>query len=82
MLLDFERFIDFINQNKLTLRASEYLREVTLQVNKNEILFGTGSPEGVISAEIGKQYTDINGTTGNILYIKKTGIGKTGWTLV
>lgn len=40
---------------------------------------GSGSPEGVVSAPIGSEYSDIAGGT---KYIKNTGIGNTGWVLL
>ncbi|WP_202973815.1 tail fiber protein [Lysinibacillus parviboronicapiens] len=44
--------------------------------NSDDILFGNGSPEGVIIASVGTLYRDkVNGT----LYSKKTGVGNTGW---
>jgi len=82
MLADFDRFIEFVIDDKPTLRASEYLRELTRQVNLNETLIGVGSPEGVVEADITQQYMDTAGITGNILYIKRTGTGNTGWILV
>lgn len=80
---DFERF-EKITEDGMTasLRLSEYLREITRQVNLSEILTGTGSPEGVIEAEPTQLYMDESGSAGNILYIKKTGTGDTGWILV
>jgi len=82
MLADFDRFIEFVIDDKPTLRAAEYLRELTRQVNLNETLIGVGSPEGVVEAPTTQKYMNTAGTAGNILYIKRTGIGNTGWILV
>ena len=41
--------------------------------------FGTGSPEGVVSAPIGSMYTRSDGGAGSTLYIKESGADKTGW---
>lgn len=41
-------------------------------------LSGTGSPEGVVSAEEGILYVDTS-TTPPSLWAKKTGSGNTGW---
>lgn len=40
---------------------------------------GTGSPEGVLTGNSGDEYTDTNGTIGNIKYLKTTDGGNTGW---
>jgi len=82
MIVDFDRFVEFIREDRLTLRSSEFLRELVQQVNLNETLIGVGSPEGVIEAPVTQKYMNTSGTSGNILYIKKTGNGNTGWILV
>jgi len=51
----------------------------TAQVNLNTIVDGSGSPEGVLTAEPNKLYRD---TAGPNLYWKSTGSGNTGWLLV
>lgn len=43
---------------------------------------GTGSPEGTLSADVGAQYHRTDGSTTDILYVKATGTGNTGWALV
>lgn len=45
-------------------------------VNGTGGLTGSGSPEGVVTAEPGAVYLD---TTNNSLWIKRTGSGNTGW---
>lgn len=41
---------------------------------------GTGSPEGSVSAYVGSQYWQTNGTSGAVLWVKETGQGNnTGW---
>lgn len=43
--------------------------------------FGEGSPEGVVTANIGCQYVNTNGGAATTLYIKTSGPGtNTGWT--
>jgi len=42
-------------------------------------LTGTGSPEGVVTADPGTYYTDSAGTNGAWRWLKKTGTGNTGW---
>lgn len=43
------------------------------------LLQGSGVPEGVVSAPVGWLYTDIEGTPGQVLYVKESGVGDTGW---
>lgn len=43
---------------------------------------GTGSPEGVVTAPVGTEWTDIAATNGAIKWVKSTGTGSTGWTVV
>jgi len=45
------------------------------------VMSGTGSPEGVVTAPVGSQWTDTNATTGAIRWIKATGTGNTGWVV-
>jgi hypothetical protein len=43
--------------------------------------FGTGSPEGVVTADIGTLYMRTDGSTSTTLYVKTAGNGlATGWT--
>ena len=44
--------------------------------------YGTGSPEGVITAPVGTYYTDTAITNGALRWAKKTGSGNTGWQVV
>ena len=41
--------------------------------------FGSGSPEGVITAPIGCLYSRTDGGAGSSLYVKESGTGNTGW---
>lgn len=43
------------------------------------ILFGTGSPEGAITADVGSTYHRIDGGAGTSFYVKESGTGNTGW---
>ena len=38
-----------------------------------------GSPEGVVSAPVGRVYTRSDGGAGTTLYVKESGTGNTGW---
>lgn len=56
------------------------------QVTRLEVLQGSGSPEGVVSAQETRMYMNTAGTAGSILYIKKVadigGDQTQGWILV
>ena len=57
------------------------------RVQNFQVITGSGSPEGVIEAEIGRFYMDTAGTAGAILYIKRDGSDgagdrSNGWILV
>lgn len=62
-----------------TLRPSavysvKYMNSATVGVN-----FGTGSPEGVLTAGIGSLYLRTDGSASTTLYVKESGTGNTGW---
>lgn len=66
----------------LTLQSRTYFRTLTNQA----LIVGTGSPEGVIEAEIGSSYMDDAGLAGAILYVKRdaddgAGDKTIGWIL-
>ncbi len=43
------------------------------------LLWGTGTPEAVVTAGIGALFSDISG---GVIYIKATGSGNTGWVVI
>jgi hypothetical protein len=43
------------------------------------ISYGSGSPEGAVSASRGSLYVRTDGGTGTTLYVKESGTGNTGW---
>lgn len=43
---------------------------------------GTGSPEAVVTANIGSLYSRLDGGAGTTLYVKESGTGNTGWSAV
>lgn len=45
-------------------------------------LRGTGMPNGVVTADPGTYYTDTAGTNGAWRWLKKSGTGNTGWTVI
>lgn len=65
---------------------SELFRLWAQQITAMQILTGSGSPEGVVSASITTRYMDTAGTAGAILYIKRdtdiAGDPAKGWILV
>ena len=54
------------------------------QLSGNPVLIssGSGSPEGVVTANISSIYLRINGTGDNAMYVKQSGSGNTGWEAV
>ncbi len=64
----------------------EWTRFVSEEVNNRSLLFGTGSPDGVVEAVKGREYMDEAGTASTIKYIKKSddvaGDKTLGWILV
>ena len=53
-----------------------------LQLIGGRHIYGTGSPEGVITAPVGSYYTDTALTNGALRWAKKTGTGNTGWSCI
>jgi hypothetical protein len=41
--------------------------------------WGTGTPEGAVTAPVGSMFLRTNGGAGTTLYIKESGTGNTGW---
>jgi hypothetical protein len=41
--------------------------------------FGSGTPEGVVTAPVGAVYNRTDGGTGTSFYVKESGTGNTGW---
>ena len=56
-------------------QATEY------HITANNVMHtgGTGSPEGVLTAGVGSTYGRTDGSAGNTLYVKETGVGNAGW---
>ena len=44
-----------------------------------KVLFGTGTPEGAVTAAIGSMFMRADGGAGTSLYVKESGTGNTGW---
>ena len=74
-------FVD--DKGILTSQSRAFLREVFIQA----LIIDSGSPEGVVEAEISSMYMDKTGTAGSILYVKRdaddgAGDKSIGWILV
>lgn len=65
---------------------TQEMREWVQAVTRFDILIGTGSPEGFVSALQGQEYMDDAGIAGAIKYIKRDadigGDATLGWILV
>jgi hypothetical protein len=69
---------------RLSISASaragmSFSRPISVQYTQAYIHSGTGSPEGVVSANIGSLFLRTDGGTGTSFYIKESGSGNTGW---
>jgi len=83
MIIALERFIAWLDaDNRPTQRTAEYIETMTRKDNLNTTILGTGSTECVVEAEPTQRYMDDIGTAGNIMYIKQSGVGDTGWVVV
>lgn len=57
-----------------------WMQEITSAVNNLQPLVGSGSPEGVVTASVGRWYVDQD-TAGTGIYLKESGDGSDGWAL-
>ena len=66
-------------------KQTQELNDFFLNLSELDIATGTGSPEGVLEANVTKRYMDLAGTANNILYIKRDsdigGDATLGWIL-
>jgi hypothetical protein len=66
-----------------SVEMQKILREMAQAVNvlAGRVFVGTGTPEAVISADIGSLYLRTDGSTSTTLYVKTADAGlNTGWT--
>lgn len=68
-----------VDSGRLILEKPTIIRG-TLNVNGITIFTGNGSPEGVVTANVGSIYLRLDGTSGATLYMKESGTGSTGWS--
>jgi hypothetical protein len=53
--------------------------EVLIRQLQGKVRWGTGSPEGVVTANPGTLYLNRSGGAATTLYVKESGTGDTGW---
>lgn len=51
-------------------------------IDSGVLMFGNGSPEGVVTAPVGTLYRRTDGGASSTLYVKESGTGNTGWKAV
>jgi len=56
--------------------------DAALQLIGGRERYGTGSPEGVVTADVGTYYNDTAGTNGAWRWQKTSGAGNTGWSVI
>ena len=61
-----------------TFENQFFLQNENIRLLRSQIRYGAGSPEGVISANMGTLYLNSLGGAGTTLYVKETGTGNTG----
>lgn len=54
------------------------INDITNKFN-NQFRFGSGIPEGVVTAPVGTKYYDSQATSGAVEWVKASGTGSTGW---
>lgn len=82
MIVDTPQAGDKITEKGIpTNQFQALLQALELAVNLNTPIIGSGSPEGVVTAEPYQVYLDTAGGSGTIQYRKMSGSGNTGWIL-
>lgn len=68
---------------RLIVRLYDVFREYARAVNDlddRSVLRGEGTPEGAVTASVGRLYVDTTGGAGTVLYVKESGDATdTGW---
>lgn len=82
MIENLQRYVPWFLEGVPSDVTATTIEQIIRQVNENTVLSGSGSPEGVVTANPKRLYMDTAGTAGSILYVKQTGTVKTGWILV
>ena len=71
------RALVIIEVEKASPELSEFLEHIQDRINLDFV--GTGSPEGVVSANIGSTYRRLDGGASTSFYVKESGTSSTGW---
>jgi hypothetical protein len=53
--------------------------EVLVRQLQGKLRWGKGTPEGVVTANVGTIFLREDGGIGTTLYVKESGTGNTGW---
>ena len=70
--------LPIIEDGAATQEMHNWMAIITDAVNDGPPLTGTGTPEAVVVASVGRWFVD---TAANDVYFKETGDGDTGWIL-
>ena len=73
---------DALKVNKAGDTMTGNLTIPSLTLNGASVLTGNGFPQGVVSASVGSIYIDTAVTNGASSWIKKSGTGNTGWSVL
>lgn len=68
-----------VDAGRIIMQMPVIIRGAT-NINGITIFTGNGSPEGVVTANVGSLYLRLNGGSGSTLYVKESGTAKTGWS--
>lgn len=64
-----------------TIEFLTWLDQITRAINDVPPLTGSGSPEAVVAASVGRWYVDTDSVSGTGIYFKESGDGDTGWVV-
>lgn len=64
-----------------SIRFHTWMQDITTALNNHPPLTGSGTPEGSVTASVGRWYVDTAAAAGTGIYFKETGDGDTGWIL-
>lgn len=70
---------ELLDGNSANIQFYTWMEAITEAVNNTPPLSGSGSPEGVETASVGRWYVDTSAAAGTGIYYKETGDGDTGW---
>jgi len=66
----------------LTANIGGTAQPLKLDLNGALLIADNGSPEGSVAAPLGSIYLRLNGSAGQVLYVKTSGTGNTGWQAI